>query len=541
MIDLVGENHSRNNWVRATCRVGVTPSNGLLYAPPHSCGCYMEAQLYGFWALAPERTNKDLKRSAKQRERLQTGPAYGHVSKEPSAPGDSAGWWTYRGNPDRSGSSTSPVPSNLEPLWKAEVGRRLSAVTVADGRVLVAQVDAHTVHALDAHSGKALWRFTAGSRVDSPPTFYRGLVLFGSRDGWVYCLRASDGALAWRFLAAPQVLNAVAYEQVESVWPVHGSVLVHDGTAYVAAGRSSYLDDGIVLYGLNPQTGQLRCTTSLKSEHAGALDPPPQDEQAKMQTAIRQNNTDYKTFLAPDRSYGFSMRGALPDVLIADGPSIFMRHLRFDGRLARLEQKRPHLFSTSSLLDDAEHHRSYWVLGTGDFSRTPVAYPWIVGKSLAVPYGLMMAFDAKTVWAVRRVIRKWDTSGYALFAAPRPDPSQEESALPDFQERRSTNKPADDAWTTGLLLRPRAMVRADNHLFIAGMPDRVDPGQPSSPGDAPLEAQQGGLLQIVACSDGETLARVTLESPPVWDGMAVANHCLFISSTDGTVQCWGTR
>jgi outer membrane protein assembly factor BamB len=541
MIDLIGENHSRNNWVRATCRVGVTPSNGLLYAPPHSCGCYMEAKLCGFWALAPERTTRPRGQGAKEDERLQRGPAYGHVANEPSAVSDSADWRTYRGDPARSGSTTSPVPSDIKPVWKADVGGRLSAATIADDRVLVAQVDAHTVHALDADSGTALWRFTAGGRVDSPPTLCRGLVLFGSRDGRVYCLRASDGALVWRFRAAPQEINAVAYEQVESLWPVHGSVLIHNGIAYVAAGRSSYLDGGIALYGLNPQTGQLRYTTSLKSEHAGALDPPPEDERAKMRSAIRQNNTDYKTFLAPDRSDAFSMRGALPDVLTADGQSIFMRHLRFDGQLAQLEQKRPHLFSTSSLLDDAEHHRSYWVLGTGDFSRTPVAYPWIVSKSLAVPYGLMMVFDDKTVWQVRRVVRKADPSGYALFATSRPDTSEDENALPDFQQRLSPKKPIGNAWTTGLPLRPRAMVRANDRLFIAGMPDYVDPEQPPAPGNALFEGRQGGLLQIVACSDGQTLARLTLDSPPVWDGMAVANNRLFISSTDGSVQCWGNR
>ena len=29
------------------------------------------------------------------------------------------------------------------------------------------------------------------------------MVLFGSKDGYAYCLRASDGQLVWRFLAAP--------------------------------------------------------------------------------------------------------------------------------------------------------------------------------------------------------------------------------------------------------------------------------------------------------------------------------------------------
>ncbi|MCK5173418.1 MAG: PQQ-binding-like beta-propeller repeat protein, partial [Planctomycetes bacterium] len=54
-LDLQSGDHSRNNWIRGLCQYGIMPSNGLIYAPPHSCGCFMEAKLYGFWALAPQR------------------------------------------------------------------------------------------------------------------------------------------------------------------------------------------------------------------------------------------------------------------------------------------------------------------------------------------------------------------------------------------------------------------------------------------------------------------------------------------------------
>jgi hypothetical protein len=37
------------------------------------------------------------------------------------------------------------------------------------------------------------WEYVAGGRIDSPPTYHKGLLLFGSRDGWVHCVRASDG------------------------------------------------------------------------------------------------------------------------------------------------------------------------------------------------------------------------------------------------------------------------------------------------------------------------------------------------------------
>ena len=98
--------------------------------------------------------------------------------------------------------------------WSSKLGGRLSSVVIAGGKVFVAQIDAHTVHALDAATGKPAWSYVTGGRVDSPPTFHDGRVLFGSADGCVYCLRASDGALIWRFQAAPQDRRLMAFEQL---------------------------------------------------------------------------------------------------------------------------------------------------------------------------------------------------------------------------------------------------------------------------------------------------------------------------------------
>ena len=536
LIDLAGEDHSRNNWVRSTCRVGVTPCNGLLYAAPHSCGCYMEAKLRGFWALASQRQAPDEQPRADESKRLQTGPAYGRLSVPAPVSGHSTDWWTYRGDSARSGSTESPVPSAPEQLWETVLDGRLSAVSVAGGKVFVAQIDAHTLHALDADSGRALWKFTAGGRIDSPPTLLGGLALFGSRDGWVYCLRTSDGALAWRFRAAPRQINAVAYDQVESLWPVNGSLLVHNGIAYVATGRSSYLDGGIVLYGLDPPTGHVIYTTRLTSEHAKVLAPPPEDEREKLDHIFAQNQTDYKTFLAPDLSDAFSMSGALPDVLVADGESVFMRHLRFDDKLTRQNEKLPHLFSTSSFLDGREHNRSYRVFGTADFSRTPVAYPWIVAKSLAVPYGVTLVFDDETVWGVRRGEKRREHE-YTVFARPRPDASDAESLLPDFATRSGRKEPPRDIWATRIPIRPRAMIRAGEMLFVGGTTDEFSPDDSANSVNAAYKGEGAGLLRVVSSTSGKTLGELQLDAPPVWDGMAAANGRLFVSTRAGTVVC----
>ncbi|NIM52242.1 MAG: PQQ-binding-like beta-propeller repeat protein, partial [Gemmatimonadales bacterium] len=91
---------------------------------------------------------------------------------------------TYRHDPARSGRTKSAVPTSLNGLWSADLGGRLSSVVIAEGKVFVAHVDAHTVYALDTKDGKQIWSYTASGRVDSPPTIHKGLALFGSADGW---------------------------------------------------------------------------------------------------------------------------------------------------------------------------------------------------------------------------------------------------------------------------------------------------------------------------------------------------------------------
>jgi len=540
MIDLQGEEHSRNNWARGSCRTGVTPCNGLIYATPHSCGCFMEAKLYGFWALASQ---NEPRTEAVEIERLEKGPAFPQIRNPKSEIRNPLDWPTYRHDPTRSGSAAATIASELKPVWNTRVGGRVTAPVIADGRLLVADIDAHRIVCLDADNGQEQWSFSTGGRIDSPPTVYRGLVLAGCADGRVYCLRLSDGALAWRFLAAPREINAVAFDQVESLWPVHGSVLVKDAVAYVTAGRSSYLDGGITLYALDPATGTLLHRTQLSSEHPGAADPPPEERRAAMEEMIAQNRTDYKTFLGPDRSDAFSMAGARSDVLVADADSIYLRHLRFDGRLVARKTPSPHLFSVSSLLDGAENHRSHWLLGTGDFSRTPVAYSWIAysagkwgEKSLSVPFGLMMVFDEQTVWGVRRNhLMRWKKqypNDYVLFAQERPDRNDAVASLPDFRSEGVQLK-----WTAPLPLRPRAMVRGGDCLLIAGMPDTIDPNDLSGTGNAAFEGLREGLLLAVSCGDGKTRHRMQLESPPVWDGMAVAAGRLYLADRKGRVWC----
>jgi outer membrane protein assembly factor BamB len=184
--------------------------------------------------------------------RLTKGQAYGTKIKSVSR--ELNEWPTYRHDAARSGATKTAVKLPLLEKWRVDLGGNLTSPVISGRRVFIASRDNYTLYALSVENGKKIWEFITGGQVDSPPTVYRGLVIFGSADGRVYCLRASDGAMVWRFRAAPRDIRLVSYGKLESVWPVHGSVLVNDGIVYCVAGRSTFLDGGLRFYRLDAAT-----------------------------------------------------------------------------------------------------------------------------------------------------------------------------------------------------------------------------------------------------------------------------------------------
>ncbi|HUV62766.1 MAG TPA: PQQ-binding-like beta-propeller repeat protein, partial [Sedimentisphaerales bacterium] len=167
-----------HHWVRGGCFYGMMPCNGLVYAPSNACACYYQSKLDGFNALAPAAKNN--RPTPSDTERFQRGPAYDGVRETRDERRGTADWPMYRHDAARSGRAGTKVSAKLQQNWQTDLGGRLTQPVVADGKLFIASVDTHTVHVLDAGSGKKLWSYTAGARVDSPPTFYKGRVLFGS-------------------------------------------------------------------------------------------------------------------------------------------------------------------------------------------------------------------------------------------------------------------------------------------------------------------------------------------------------------------------
>ena len=58
----------------------------------------------------------------------------------------------------------------------------ISAPVIAYEKAYIALTHEHQIVAVDIKSGKKAWIFTAGGRIDTPPTIYEGYCLFGCRN-----------------------------------------------------------------------------------------------------------------------------------------------------------------------------------------------------------------------------------------------------------------------------------------------------------------------------------------------------------------------
>ncbi|MBN1588301.1 MAG: PQQ-binding-like beta-propeller repeat protein, partial [Pirellulales bacterium] len=417
-IDIHNKHWDLNYWFRGACLYGILPANGLVYTPPHPCACYLEAKLYGFNALSATPTTVPAEEQ-RDENRLERGPAFDRLAPGTAMPDD---WPTYRHDAARSGRTRAKVGPNVKPVWQTRLGGRLSSPVSAYGMIFVASTDTHTIHALDAASGTPRWQFTAGGRIDSPPTLHKDRVLFGSADGYVYCLNLA-GELMWRFRAAPADRRLVSFEQVESVWPVHGSVLVKDDVLYCVSGRSMFLDGGLTLWRLDAQKGKVLSSTTMNDVDA----------------STGKSLQDYISWL--------NMPVGLPDILSSDGRLIYMRSQPFnpDGTRLPLEAQpytgdpnrgpvaatqnpeHAHLFCPSGFLDNTGWHRTYWLFGSR-FVSGWCGY-FLAGR--AAPAGKILTFDESTVYGYGRKPKyyRWTTPmEFQLFAANKNQP-QDGSAI----------------------------------------------------------------------------------------------------------------
>ncbi len=520
-INLKDDSFVHNWWIRGICQYGVMPANGLLYVPPDPCKCFGWRKLNGFFAFSSGDESAPPDSPA-----LVKGSAYGPPvsASQDFSVSASQDWPTYRHDAGRSGFTAQKLSGNLVKKWDVKLGRGISAVTVANGLVYLAEVYANRVHCLDAGTGSPKWRFTANGPIDSPPTLHKGMAIFGCRDGWVYALRADDGKLAWRFRAAPSERFIAQDGRLESAWPVSGSVLVLDDVVYFAAGRSSYLQGGIALYGLNYATGEI--------VHNRVLTSP--------ETKTPMGGTGPK-------------EGALPDVLCSDGSTIVMRTHEFGRDLGGAKKSAYNrLRAATGFLNDSWFHRSTWDIASPGQSK---------------PWGNLLVFNARDAFGVQNpytYVKKtpglWPKGhrgahhqqyslyeperfprGVRIYAQPlEVDPGIKPKPLAPSSARKFNNPWLSSVehhhWTHTLPMQVRAMVLAGDTLIVAGWRDDAEVARDAVelPND---QTKNAPCIYTVHAATGEIQQGLKLPARPVFDGMAVAGGKVFVPLVDGTLTC----
>jgi hypothetical protein len=331
---------------------------------------------------------------------------------------------------------------------------------------------------------------------------------------------------------------------------VHGTVLVMNGLAYVAAGRSTLIDGGAHFYALDPCTGEVVHYCHVKQAFPD---------------------------LSKDIGEHFAMDGSNVDILTTDGKHIFCTQEMFDAELNPIETKwntrygdrylgEDHLMATGGLLDDTGFNRLFWSYGN--------RWPGFYFMMMAPKSGNLLVFDAEHTWAAKWLVERNihsplfypDTTGYLLFCdknTTRPfivgDPDAPEPIqwLPDtlmkpykYDGHYITNRHDDFSievdkgagftrgtpavWQQYVPVRVEAMALASATLFAAGPPDVLDPADPLGA----LEGRKGGVLLAIDPATGERVAHSKLSSPPRFDGMSAADNCLFIVTRDGKLTVW---
>jgi len=278
-----------------------------------------------------------------------------------------------------------------------------------------------------------------------------------------------------------------------------------EGVAYFAAGRSSFLDGGMILYALDATTGKVLRRKRLEG---------PQPD------------------LAKDVGQPYHMDGATSDILTSDGESIFLMFNQFDRKLNKLptpattepgtRHGKLHLMARNGFLDDTWFDRVFWTYG-----RT-----WLGRHFQGIPpaSGQLLVFDDRAVYALQGFPSRH-------FMSPSFTPGTGYVLRADAVGTGSAagKKAPQGKWATKVPVRAMGMVLANETLFLAGAVDVVPPDDPY----ASLEGRSRAVLWAVSTTDGKKVTEYPLASPPVFDGMIAAGGNLYLATVDGKVVCLG--
>jgi outer membrane protein assembly factor BamB len=179
----------------------------------------------------------------------------GHVPLQAAAiPGHNVLWLreSARGRQQALDVLVEKPNARIQPRWSVELsGGVMSHLKLDSGRLFVSAMDG-SVYALDARSGRTIWRAKTGDYCHSSPVLSGDRVVVGSADSNAYCYDRATGREIWKF---------------KTGGPVYASAAVVKGICAIASG------DGRV-YGLDERSGEMRWAFELPESNSSFAQSP---------------------------------------------------------------------------------------------------------------------------------------------------------------------------------------------------------------------------------------------------------------------------
>lgn len=513
---------------RTACDVGAFPAGGLSYITANHCFCqpYMPGTVA--FHSRPFTDPEAL-------ERLERGPAQASAP----APNQPRGWPMFLADNARSAWSDEKLAPQLKQLWSIKpagdtappssdlLARSwaehwyahgpLSQPSVAEGIAVVALAHRQQVVGLDPATGKEKWRTPVDGRVDSAPTLYKGLVIFGTRSGWVYALQRDSGQLVWRFFAAPRRQRIVVDGQLESPWPLFGTLSVDDKGIYAVAGRHTDADGGLFWYQLNLDGAVLAQgrigQNQLKSTTYGGQNPGQQQATGANSPAV----------MTDDRYLMAGVHLARTDKGLEPWFGLFPPPKNWESDFWKIRHDAKTLVpGNQGLLARVDFLGGYKLTA---YAFTQARFYAHKGDDFVMVGGApaLQHRGGDSDSELRRMKRLPE-----VLASTRPHPKPTEKPI-------RITKGAEVVWEIG---EPLARGNGATALAVAG--DTVLFGIEVTNRDRHRERQAMAYrLQLLNLADGTIRQELALPAPPIFGGIAIANGRVYVTTSDGSLTCFG--
>ncbi len=411
-----------------------------------------------------------------------------------------ADWPTWRHDAGRSGTTTETLPETLKLAWSRQlatpqpawpedprIGFDLVPEPVVVGRTLyLASTRTDSVTAYDTRTGQLKWKVFADGPIRFAPLVADGKVVFGSDDGCVYAVDAQTGKPVWKFQAAPSSRKVLGNDRLISVWPVRGGPVLDGHLVRFTAGVWPF--EGAFLCAIDLDTGQpaeISGPAAVGIQHAVRTlkDRTPQGYLALSEQKLYipcgravAACLDLKTnrFL----SHSYSTSNSTNSHVVAQGRWLFHGSIAFDTATKTTLSTRNHKPVTTAttvyfgengrlVAYDLQHPKKITSKDRRGRTTTSTVLPklWTVANATitTVPEGAAYKkFLAQNPLTIDLAAgnRLYGHQGSVLFAVEPPSTTAPEPTP------TSPPKPARVTWKTKITGTPGSQIAADSRLFV---------------------------------------------------------------------------